>query len=141
VRVRVRVRVGVGVRVCVCVCLCVCVSVCVCVCIMWAEPLWVSRSADSLYRLLSKETYTSGKRDLHKCQKRPTLVAKETYTSDSPYRPYSLMHSLYTFYVYLLCIPSMYIGGPSPCGCRAVPTMLSCPEGVRCLCIHTHTYS
>jgi hypothetical protein len=30
---------------------------------------------------VSKETYTSVKRDLHKCQKRPTQVSKETYTS------------------------------------------------------------
>ena len=31
--------------------------------------------------LMSKETYSSVKRDLHQCQKRPTLVSKETYTS------------------------------------------------------------
>jgi hypothetical protein len=30
---------------------------------------------------VSKETYNSVKRDLHKCQKRPTIVSKETYTS------------------------------------------------------------
>jgi hypothetical protein len=30
---------------------------------------------------VSKETYTSVKRDLHQRQKRPTLVSKETYTS------------------------------------------------------------
>jgi len=29
---------------------------------------------------VSKENYSSVKRDLHWCQKRPTLVSKETYT-------------------------------------------------------------
>jgi hypothetical protein len=30
---------------------------------------------------VSKETYSSVKRDLQQCQKRPTAVSKETYSS------------------------------------------------------------
>ena len=38
---------------------------------------------------MSKETYTSVKRDLHWCQKRPTLVSKETYTVILPLTSFS----------------------------------------------------